>query len=171
MHQILPVKKSESIQDRAEHFAGFRGRKRTLGKNLGKNLVRILGDGKEQILAVKFRAAVIEKPDQMRMREGLVCFPLRDRGLGIRWIGRNEFDGGLALGFITDLGQEDAARLRSTQPAEKGESSIDEATDRIGAGEGLTHIGLYSNGDCRMGRNLNKQPAPDTGLKSAAGES
>jgi len=69
------VKIGEGAQYGAEHFPGFAGRERTLGKDLGESFIGILGYDIEQIFTLKFTASGIKKRHQVRVGEGLGYFP------------------------------------------------------------------------------------------------
>ena len=77
----------------------------------------------------------MQEPDKMRMRQGLRSFPLRDAGLGIRCIGRNQFDGGLVLGFTTISARK--TLLDSVPPSQRRRANLPSIRRpaRIGAGE------------------------------------
>lgn len=139
------VKIGEGIQNGAEHFPSFLGRERTLGKNLRKGFIGILRYDIEQIFPIKFTAPGTKKRHEVRMGDGLGCFPSSDGGAPVQGFEFENFYGGLLCPTIIKLGYIGRAPLRPAQLLEKGEFSVDDALDRNGVRECRTHGGPDSN--------------------------
>jgi hypothetical protein len=67
MHEAVAVKVGERVDDRDEHFAGFSGRERTLGKDLGENLFGIFCDRVDERPGIDLTSAAGNEADEMRV--------------------------------------------------------------------------------------------------------
>jgi hypothetical protein len=93
MNEAFAVEINENIEHGFEHFAGFRGRERTLGENLGEVFFGILHHDVETIPVLKAAAADVEDAEQMGMSELGDAAPKGELEIG-GGTGGNKFDGG-----------------------------------------------------------------------------
>jgi hypothetical protein len=93
-------------------LAGFRGRERTLGENLGEVFVSIFHHHVEAIPVRKAVAADVEDAEQIGMGELPGAAPKRELEIGARARG-NEFDGGSLRLRVGELREEDGRVFRT----------------------------------------------------------
>ena len=70
MHESALVKIVKRVEYRHKHLAGFGGRQRPLGKNLGEIFIGIFRYGIKQQVAADSPTSGVKDAHQARMREG-----------------------------------------------------------------------------------------------------
>jgi hypothetical protein len=138
VHEALPMKIGERIEDCVEHLSGLGGREWPLGKNLRENFVGILRHGVEQRDGVNLAAPGVKHAHQVRMRQGCRQRPAVDAGFRVG-VSRNELDGGLLRFTLREFREKDAAPSGPAHPLQEGESPVDDPPYPIPANCGYVH--------------------------------
>src|SRR5262249_9529524 len=84
--QVRGVEEGKRVDGRDEHFPSFQSRERAKRKNLAETLIGKFHDDVEQVVTVHAALAVMEKAEQMRMREprdGVPAGEMKILGAGI----------------------------------------------------------------------------------------
>src|ERR1700694_5597528 len=127
VHEALRVKVSESLEDRLENIASFRGSEWALRKKLREIFFGVFRDNVEQGKALDLAAAGLEEAKHTRMRELRGALPARKLEPCVAFIHLDKLDC-RSGGLVPALGQEDGTVFRPAQVLTKWKLRVDNLT-------------------------------------------
>jgi len=127
MHEAIAVQINESVEHGFEHFAGFGGRERAYGNNLGEVFFGILRYDVKAVPVLEAATADIEDAQKIGMRELHNAKPKSDLGFS-SGAGGNELDGGFFGLRFGELGHEYGGVVRAAQIVAQTETVINNLT-------------------------------------------
>ena len=128
VQETLAVKVRESLQERLEHVACFRGDQSPLWEEFRQIFCGELHDHVEQIHTCQLAAPSFKELDQIWMRKLRSLLPARDLEFGVPGIRRHELDRGLLRFAFAALGQEYDAVIRAAQMFEQLKFAVNDLT-------------------------------------------